>query len=196
MAITTSATQTANLLNFKSTLSHSTPRFSPFSNPCRKPLRNIIAMASNKKVNKYDSTWKKQWFGAGLFAEGSEVLEVDVFKKIEKKKLLSNVEKSGLLSKAEELGITLSSVEKLGLLSKAEEFGLLSLLENVASLSPALLASLSLPLFVAAISVIVLVPDDSTALVVAQNLIAGLFVVGSVGLLGGSVVLDGLQEAD
>ncbi|RZC89509.1 hypothetical protein C5167_027052 [Papaver somniferum] len=195
MAITTSATQTANLLNFKSTLSHSTPRFSTFSNPCRKPLR-IVAMASNKKVNKYDSTWKKQWFGAGLFAEGSEVLEVDVFKKIEKKKLLSNVEKSGLLSKAEELGITLSSVEKLGLLSKAEEFGLLSLLENVISLSPALLASLSLPLFVAAISVIVLVPDDSTALVVAQDLIAGLFVVGSVGLLGGSVVLDGLQEAD
>ncbi|KAI3989727.1 hypothetical protein MKX01_009219 [Papaver californicum] len=195
MAITAAATQTANLLNFKSTLSHTTPDVSPFPNPSRKPFR-IIAMASNKKVNKYDSRWKKQWFGAGLFAEGSEVLEVDVFKKIEKKKILSNVEKSGLLSKAEELGITLSSVEKLGLLSKAEEFGLLSLLENVASLSPALLASLSLPLFVAAVSVIVLVPDDSTALVVVQDLIAGLFVIGSVGLLVGSVVLDGLQEAD
>jgi hypothetical protein len=32
-------------------------------------------------VNRYDESWSKQWFGAGLFAEGSE----DVFKKLERR---------------------------------------------------------------------------------------------------------------
>ncbi|KAF6155724.1 hypothetical protein GIB67_007161 [Kingdonia uniflora] len=167
-----------------------------FSSLNPNPKSRISAMASNKKVNKYNPNWKKQWFGAGIFVEGSEELQVDVFKKLEKKKVLSNVEKAGLLSKAEELGFTLSSIEKLGILSKAEDLGLLSLLENVVGLSPAALASLALPLIVAAIGVIVLVPDDSGALVVAQNTVAGLFGVSAVGLFIGSIVLDGLQEAD
>ncbi|KAF5198195.1 putative transmembrane protein [Thalictrum thalictroides] len=163
--------------------------------PAKKSVR-IVSMASQKKVNKYNPKWKKQWFGAGIFVEGSEELEFDVFKKIEKKKVLSNLEKAGLLSKAEELGLTLSSIEKLGILSKAEEFGLLSLLEKVASVSPAALASVALPLFVAAIGAIVLIPDDSTVLLVVQYVLASLFAVGAVGLFVGSIVLDGLQEAD
>ncbi|XP_010678583.2 uncharacterized protein LOC104894111 [Beta vulgaris subsp. vulgaris] len=156
----------------------------------------IIAMASQKKVNKYDPGWKKQWFGAGLFFEGSEQVEVDVFKKLEKRKILSNVEKSGLLSRAEKLGFTLSSIEKLGVFSKAEELGLLSLLETFASLSPSVLASAALPFLVAAILAVVLIPDDSAGLVAAQAVVAGSFVVGAAGLFVGSVVLDGLQEAD
>ncbi|MQL41729.1 DUF1118 domain-containing protein, partial [Escherichia coli] len=88
------------------------------------------------KVNKLDENWKKEWFGAGIFYEGSEEVEVDVFKKLQKRKVLSKVEKAGLLSKAEELGFTLSSIEKLGVFSKAEELGLLSLLETAVSFSP------------------------------------------------------------
>lgn len=153
-------------------------------------------MGPKKQVNKYDPGWKKEWFGAGLFFEGSEQVEVEVFKKLEIRKILSNVEKAGLLSKAEELGFTLSSIEKLGVFSKAEELGLLSLLEKSASLNPATLASLALPFLVAAIIAVVLIPDDSTALLVAQAVVAGTLFVGAAGLLVGSVVLDGLQEAD
>ncbi|NBH76536.1 DUF1118 domain-containing protein [Rodentibacter pneumotropicus] len=156
----------------------------------------FIAMAPQKKVNKYDSGWKKEWFGAGLFYEGSEELEVDVFKKLEKRKVLSSVEKAGLLSKAEEFGVTLSSIEKLGLLSKAEELGLLSLLENAAATSPAVLASAALPVLLAAVVAVVVIPDDSVGLVAAQALIGGLLAVGGVGLYVGSLVLEGLQEAD
>ncbi|XP_077218026.1 transmembrane protein, putative (DUF1118) [Tasmannia lanceolata] len=179
---------------------HST--FSSPSFPSPKPpfsakrTFKIFAMAPKKKVNRYDANWKKEWFGAGIFVEGGEEVKVDVVKKLEKQKVLSNVEKAGLLSKAEEWGFTLSSIEKLGIFSKAEKLGLLSLLEKVASFSPAAMASASLPLFVAAIAAIVLIPDDSATLVVIQYAVAAVLGAGGAGLLVGSVVLDGLQEAD
>ncbi|TYH32727.1 hypothetical protein ES332_D13G009600v1 [Gossypium tomentosum] len=169
-------------------------QFNPFS-PAKKPL-TVVSMAPKKKVNKYDSEWEKKWFGAGIFYEGSEEIEVDVFKKLEKRKVLSNVEKAGLLSKAEELGFTLSSIEKLGVFSKAEELGLLSLLEKVAGVSPSTLASAALPALVAALAAIVIIPDDSVGLVALQAVVAGALVVGAAGLFVGSVVLGGLQEAD
>ncbi|XP_021761676.1 uncharacterized protein LOC110726507 [Chenopodium quinoa] len=179
---------------FGKSVKYAQPPFS-FSSTSPRNL-TILAMASQKKVNKYDPKWKKQWFGAGLFFEGSEEVQVDVFKKLENRKVLSNVEKAGLLSKAEDLGFTLSSIEKLGVLSKAEDLGLLSLLENFASLSPAALASASLPLLVAAIAAVVLIPDDTSALVATQAVVAGTLFAGAAGLFIGSVVLDGLQEAD
>lgn len=153
-------------------------------------------MAPKKKVNKYDENWKKEWFGAGIFYEGSEEVNVDVFKKLEKRKVLSNVEKAGLLSKAEELGVTLSSLEKLGVFSKAEELGLLSLLETAATTSPSVLASAALPALAAAVVAVVVIPDDSAALVAVQAVVAGALTVGAAGLFVGSVVLGGLQEAD
>lgn len=153
-------------------------------------------MAPQKKVNKLDGGWQKKWYGAGIFYEGAEEVEVDVFKKLEKQKVLSKVEKAGLLTKAEELGLTLTSIEKLGLLSKAEELGLLSLLEKAAGFSPSALASAALPILVAAVAAIVLIPDDSGALVAVQAVVAGTLGAGAAGLLVGSVVLDGLQEAD
>ncbi|KAG6410293.1 hypothetical protein SASPL_128350 [Salvia splendens] len=171
--------------------SNSRPRLFPSNYAPR-----FLAMAPQKKVNKYDSKWKKEWFGAGLFYEGREEVEVDVFKKLEKRKVLSSVEKAGLLSKAEEFGVTLSSIEKLGLLSKAEDLGLLSLLEKAVDTSPAALASTALPLLVAAVLVVVVIPDDSTALVAVQALIGGLLAVGGVGLFVGSLLVEGLQEAD
>lgn len=147
-------------------------------------------------MNRYDENWKKQWFGAGLFVEGSEEVPVDIVKKLEKRKVLSGVEKAGLLSKAESLGLTLSSIEKLGFFSKAEELGLLSLVESAAASSPSALASVSLPLFVAAVVVVVVIPDDSAALVAAQAVIAAALGVGAAGLFVGSIVLAGLQESD
>ncbi|XP_062203388.1 uncharacterized protein LOC133905576 [Phragmites australis] len=156
----------------------------------------VTAMAPKKKVNRYDENWSKQWFGAGLFAEGSEEVSVDVFKKLERRKVLSTVEKAGLLSKAEELGVTLSSLERLGLLSKAEDLGLLSLVETAAGTSPSVLASISLPLLVAAVAAVVVVPDDSAALVAVQAVVAAVLAAGAAGLFVGSVVLAGLQESD
>ncbi|KAK7411473.1 hypothetical protein VNO78_02906 [Psophocarpus tetragonolobus] len=179
------------------------PTNRPFSSPfrslptssTRQPL-TVFAMAPKKKVNKYDDNWKKEWFGAGIFYEGSEEVKVDVFKKLEKRKVLSNVEKAGLLSKAEDLGFTLSSIEKLGVFSKAEQLGLLSLLDRAAAFSPSALASASLPALVAAILALVLIPDDSAALVAVQFVLAAALGFGAVGLFLGSVVLGGLQEAD
>ncbi|RLM92502.1 hypothetical protein C2845_PM08G17180 [Panicum miliaceum] len=156
----------------------------------------VTAMAPKKKVNRYDENWSKQWFGAGIFAEGSEEVSVDVFRKLERRKVLSTVEKAGLLSRAEELGVTLSSLERLGLLSKAEDLGLLSLVEAAAGASPSALASVSLPLLVAAVAAVVVVPDDSAALVAAQAVVAAVLAAGAAGLFVGSVVLAGLQESD
>ncbi|KAG6496768.1 hypothetical protein ZIOFF_044640 [Zingiber officinale] len=174
----------------------------------RRPCSKILAMAPKKKatlsipslllcpVNRLDEKWKKEWYGAGLFVEASEEVPVDVFKKLETKKVLSGVEKAGLLSKAEDLGLTLSSIERLGFLSKAEELGLLSLLERTAGSSPSALASVSLPLFVAAVVAIVIIPDDSAVLVAVQAFIAAALGVGAAGLFVGSLFLGGLQESD
>ncbi|XP_038972485.1 uncharacterized protein LOC120104794 [Phoenix dactylifera] len=153
-------------------------------------------MASRKKVNRYDENWAKQWYGAGLFVEGSEEVSVDVVKKLEERKVLSGVEKPGLLSKAEQLGFTLSSIEKLGFFSKAEELGLLSFLERAAGVSPSVLASVSLPLLLAAVAAVVLIPDDSAALVAAQVVVVAALLIGAAGLFVGSVLLGGLQESD
>ncbi|XP_059443484.1 uncharacterized protein LOC132175592 [Corylus avellana] len=172
----------------------SEPRFAGVF-PARKSL-TVVGMAPKKKVNKLDNGWEKQWFGAGIFYEGSEEVEVDVFKELEKRKVLSNVEKAGLLSKAEELGFTLSSIEKLGVFSKAEDLGLLSLLERAAGFSPSALASAALPVLVAALVVVVVIPDDSPGLVAAQALLGGTLAAGGASLLVASLVLGGLQEAD
>ncbi|XP_002992368.2 uncharacterized protein LOC9661553 [Selaginella moellendorffii] len=169
-------------------------RQSPSSSTSRGSQLHVFAMAPKNKVNAYDDDWSKQWFGAGIFNEDAENEPVNIVKKLEKKKLLSQVEKAGLLSRAESAGISLSQIEKLGLLSKAEDLGLLSLAENFASSSPAALASLCLPLLVAAIATIVFVPDDSTVLVVTQNVVASFFAVGAGGLFVSSIILSALQE--
>ncbi|KAH7550353.1 hypothetical protein ACOSP7_024386 [Xanthoceras sorbifolium] len=191
----TAASHLRTLQNNSFLSSYSKPRFSR-AFPAKNASTTVVAMAPKKKVNKYDGNWEKQWFGAGIFYEGSEEVDVDVFKKLEQRKVLSNVEKAGLLSKAEELGLTLSSLEKLGLLSKAEELGLLSLLEKAAGTSPSALASAALPIFLAAVVAVVVIPDDSVGLVALQAVVAGALGVGAAGLFVGSVVLGGLQEAD
>ncbi|XP_004505021.1 uncharacterized protein [Cicer arietinum] len=193
VAAPTSALYLRHISTFPSSVRYQRSSLTPSNN--KLPL-TVIAMAPKNKVNKYNDNWKKEWFGAGIFYEGSEEVKVDVFKKLEKRKVLSNVEKAGLLSKAEEFGVTLSSIEKLGLFSKAEELGLLSLLETLAAVSPSVLASAALPTLVAAVATLVLIPDDSASLVVVQSVVAAALGVGAVGLFAASVVLGGLQEAD
>ncbi|OAY47668.1 uncharacterized protein LOC110616591 [Manihot esculenta] len=194
MAVTLPSPSAAYLRGIQRHFFSSNPLFSP-PFPAKQVL-TVVAMASQKKVNKYDDGWQKKWYGAGIFYESSEEMEFDVFKKLEKRKVLSNVEKAGLLSKAEDLGFTLSSIEKLGVFSKAEELGLLSLLEKTVSVSPSTLASAALPILVLALAAVVVIPDDSAGLVAVQAVLAGGLVVGAAGLFVGSVVLGGLQEAD
>ncbi|KAH1098068.1 hypothetical protein J1N35_014989, partial [Gossypium stocksii] len=135
----------------------------------------------------------KQWFGAMIFYKGSEEIEVDVFKKLEKRKVLSNVEKVGLLLKIEELGFTLSSIEKLGVFFKEEGLGLLSLVEKVVGVLLLMLTFVALLTLMTALAVIVIISDDSVGLVAVQVVVVGALVVGVVGLFVRSVVL-GLLE--
>lgn len=161
---------------------------------CRSTSFQIRAMAPKKKVNAFDSSWEKKFFGYGYFAESSEDAPVNITKTLEKKRLLTGIEKAGLLSKAESLGFSLKKIEALGLLSKAEGLGLLALAENFASSSPAVLASLSLPLFVGALATPILVPDDNSVLLIGQYAVASLCLVGGLTLFLGSIVLGILQE--
>uniref|UniRef100_A0A6N2LG63 Uncharacterized protein n=1 Tax=Salix viminalis TaxID=40686 RepID=A0A6N2LG63_SALVM len=96
-----------------------------------------------------------------IFYENSEEVEVDVFKKLEKRKVLSNVEKSGLLSKAEELGFTLSSIEKLGT-GFAESVG-----ENSKCFA-VYIGFCGAAHIGAAVVAIVVIPDDSAGLIAAR----------------------------
>jgi len=125
------------------------------------------------------------FWGTGLFLEDQESSGSSVWKKIEKKKLLSSVEKSGLLSKAEGAGLTLSKIEKLGLLSTAEKLGLLTLAEDALSSDPGSIAALSMPCIVAAILSASLIPHDSSvttfisyALALVSSGAAGVFFIG------------------
>ncbi|KAK3210740.1 hypothetical protein Dsin_015446 [Dipteronia sinensis] len=62
--------------------------------------------------------------------------------------------------------------------------------------SPVALASALLPIFLATVVALVVIPNDSTGLVALQAIVAGALGVGAVILFVGSVVLDGRQEAD
>eukprot|EP00270_Netrium_digitus_P003262 TRINITY_DN136_c0_g1_i1.p1 TRINITY_DN136_c0_g1~~TRINITY_DN136_c0_g1_i1.p1 ORF type:complete len:201 (+),score=33.27 TRINITY_DN136_c0_g1_i1:62-664(+) len=164
---------------------------------CRSGARGyprVLAMAPQKKVNAYDSNWEKSFFGIGYFSESIEEAPVSIVNKLEKKKVLSEIEKSGILSTLESLGLSLSTIERLGLLSKAESLGLLSFVENFAATSPSVLAAYSLPFFVAAIVVPLVVPDDTTILEVGQLVVASLLALAGISAFLGSVALSILQE--
>eukprot|EP00475_Leptophrys_vorax_P025221 TRINITY_DN35268_c0_g1_i1.p1 TRINITY_DN35268_c0_g1~~TRINITY_DN35268_c0_g1_i1.p1 ORF type:complete len:197 (-),score=19.74 TRINITY_DN35268_c0_g1_i1:80-670(-) len=162
--------------------------------PAQRCHSRVVAMATKKKVNTYLDDWKKEFIGYGIFVEDSESAPVNIVEKLEKKKLLSSVEKSGLLSSLERSGLSLSKIEELGLLSKAENLGLLSLAEKFASTPAGVFASAALPLFAAAIAVPVLVPDDSSALIIGQYTVAALLALASVASFTGSLILGILQE--
>eukprot|EP00239_Pterosperma_sp_CCMP1384_P001055 CAMPEP_0197856500 /NCGR_PEP_ID=MMETSP1438-20131217/28665_1 /TAXON_ID=1461541 /ORGANISM="Pterosperma sp., Strain CCMP1384" /LENGTH=192 /DNA_ID=CAMNT_0043471971 /DNA_START=85 /DNA_END=663 /DNA_ORIENTATION=+ len=155
----------------------------------------VSKKGQKKKVVSYQPDWEKTFFGQGLFSEakGTKEAEETFLAKVEKKKVLSNVEKLQILTKLEKAGLSLSKIEQLGLLSFAEKFGLLSLGEKVI-FNPGLLAAGALPLIVLAIGTIALVPDDSTALLVAQYGVAGAALAVAAGLFVGAQVISSIAD--
>ncbi|EFN59966.1 hypothetical protein CHLNCDRAFT_133072 [Chlorella variabilis] len=181
--------------------------------------KRAVCSAASKKMNSYDENWDKGdccalgyaafpppppvmpmllacfGFGTiGLFAEDREKSSVNIFKQVEKKKLLSTVEKAGLLTAAEKAGLSLGKIEKLGLLSTAERLGLLTLAEDLLTTDPGKISSASLPCFVAAIAALVFIPQDNALeSVLAYTLSLGAGGLGAVLFIGGFLV-KGLQD--
>ena len=130
-------------------------------------------------------------------AIGNNIAVKDLLAKIEESKLLSQVAKSGLLSKAQAAGISLSKLETIlsfvadqpELLILVEASGpellpilptlielappALPLLASAISIPPAALQTAGLASLIAAVGIVVAVPDDSAALVAAQTLAVG-----------------------
>ncbi|KAI7845127.1 hypothetical protein COHA_001332 [Chlorella ohadii] len=155
---------------------------------------NTQIVAAVKKVNSYDDNWSKGIGSVGIFLEDREKPSVNIFKQVEKKRLLSTVEKAGLLSAAEKAGLSLSKIEKLGLLSTAERLGLLTLAEDLLTTEPGKISSASLPFFVAAVGSLVLIPQDNVAeVIIAYTLALSAGAVATALFVGGFVVKS-LQE--
>lgn len=167
----------------------------PIQRFASRPARpNTGLNAVPKKLNTLDSGWTKQFLGTGLFVEDSEKAEVNILERVEKKKVLSGVESMGLLTMAENAGLSLSKVEELGLLSTAEKLGLLSLTESLLTADPGKVTSISIPLFVAAICALILIPDDTTLEAVLRYGAAGLFFAGASVFFIGGFISSSLQE--
>lgn len=113
--------------------------------------------------------------------------------RIQDLRLLSKAEQAGLLSLAESFGFSLSSIEKLGLLSKAEELGILSALSDPKT--PGALLTLSLALLLAGPAAVYFIPEDNTAELVVQIIIAVATVVGGAAAYGGSQLVASLQKS-
>ena len=109
---------------------------------------------------------------------------------VEQLGLLSKLEGAGLLSAAESAGLSLSFiestlplVEKLGLASAAVDRG-----------TPGLLQALGLGLWVAGPAAVYFLPDDSTGLIAAQVVLAGVTTWGGAAAIGGAALLKKLQS--
>ena len=138
---------------------------------------------------------------------------------VETSGLLSSVAKSGLLSKAQKAGISLAKLEPLlelasknpdvlvlveasgpellPILPKVVEVApsALPLLAQAVTISPGQLQTLAVASLAAAAAAVVLIPDDSTALIALQTLLVGtLGVAAPVALAVGSVVLGRLTK--
>ena len=155
------------------------------------PLRAV----PNKKALSYDDTWKKGFWGTGLFLEGNEARGgSNYLAKIEKKKLLSTVEKSGLLSQAEKAGLTLSFIEKSGLLSTAENLGLLEAAESALVADPGKITAASIAPLVGTLLTLSLFPDDNAVLAVVKYSIAAVLGGAFVTLFASGYLIAALQE--
>ncbi|EFN55748.1 hypothetical protein CHLNCDRAFT_134090 [Chlorella variabilis] len=116
-----------------------------------------------------------------------------VLSRIQQLKLLSKLEQSGLLSLAEKNGVTLSKLEQSGLLSAAESLGVVSLLGD--RNFPGTLYALATALLVAGPASVYFLPDDSTALVAVQAVIALSCIAGGSAAWGGATLLSSLQKS-
>jgi hypothetical protein len=115
-----------------------------------------------------------------------------ILTRVSQLRLLSKVEQSGLLSALERNGVTLSALEKSGALTLAESLGLLSRAADRST--PSLLYGVAFALFAAGPLAVYLIPDSSTAGVVAQAAIAAAAVAGGAAAYGGANLLSALQK--
>lgn len=119
--------------------------------------------------------------------------QIKLLSKVQELRLLSKAESAGILSLLEGLGLSLSTIEKLGLLSKAEKFGILSAATEPKTRTA--LLTVAFALLAAGPAAVYFLPDDSTALVVVQVLLAGIAAVGGAAAVGGFLLVRKLQEA-
>jgi len=111
--------------------------------------------------------------------------------RVQELRLLSKLEEAGLLSAVEKAGITLSTIEELGLLTKAEDLGLISAAVN--RNTPGLVTTAALALFAAGPAVVYFVPEDTTAQIALQAVVALVCVLGGSAALGAANLLSTLQ---
>jgi hypothetical protein len=148
----------------------------------------------NKKALSFDESWKKGYWGTGLFVEGKEARGTNYFASIEKKGVLSAVEKAGLLSQAEKAGLTLGAIERLGLLSTAERLGLLETAETALVTDPGKITALSIAPLLVTLLVLSVFPDDNAALAIAKYGIAAVSGGAFLTLFAAGYVVSSLQE--
>ena len=162
--------------------------------PARRGDAAVARVVPNKKALSFDESWKKGFWGTGLFVEGKEARGTNYLASIEKKGVLSAVEKAGLLSQAEKAGLTLSAIEKAGLLSTAERLGLLEVAENALVTDPGKITALSIAPLVVTLGVLTLFPDDNAALAVVKYGVAAVTGGAFLALFAGGYVVAALQS--
>lgn len=175
----------------------STSRLAPARRAGAAPRRGdaaLVRVVPNKKALSFDESWKKGFWGTGLFVEGKEARGKNYLESIERKGVLSAVEKAGLLSQAEKAGVTLSAIEKAGLLSTAERLGLLEVAETALVTDPGKITALSIAPLLATLGVLALVPDDNVALALVKYSVAAVTGGAFLALFAGGYVVAALQS--
>ena len=175
----------------------STSRLAPARRSAPAPRRGestLVRVVPNKKALSFDESWKKGFWGTGLFVEGKETRGKNYLESIERKGVLSFVEKAGLLSQAEKAGVTLSAIEKAGLLSTAERLGLLEAAENALVTDPGKITALSIAPLVATLGVLALFPDDNAVMALLKYSVAAVTGGAFLALFAGGYVVAALQS--
>mmetsp|Transcript_7406 Transcript_7406/g.9641 ORF Transcript_7406/g.9641 Transcript_7406/m.9641 type:complete len:191 (-) Transcript_7406:162-734(-) len=149
---------------------------------------------------------------------GNNIAVKELLQKVESQRLLSKVAQSGLLSKAQAAGISLSKLEPLLALAAENPDililveasgpdlltilpqvvdlapGALPLLASAISIPPPALSAAGLASLIAAVTAVVLIPDDSVATVAAQTLAVGLGVSAAGASFVGAAILGKLTK--
>eukprot|EP00210_Caulerpa_lentillifera_P007931 g7570.t1 len=167
----------------------------PFFTGSRTNKRTSVKThAAPKKLNTLDKDWTKKFIGYGYFSEDQESSSVNIFERLERKKVLSSVEQAGLLTAAEKAGLSLTKIEELGLLSTAEKLGLLTLAEKALTSDPGVITSISIPFLIAMIGALVLIPGDNILESILRFGTAGAFGTGFLVFFAGGFLLSSLEE--
>eukprot|EP00803_Ostreobium_quekettii_P000632 evm.model.scf_2559.1 EVM.evm.TU.scf_2559.1 scf_2559:1369-3036(+) len=157
----------------------------------KKKRTGTISLPSfSKKPTTIDVSFSEEDFREKVPVQESPAPRI--LSKMEKLRLLTKLEDARVLSTLEKSGLTLSRIEQLGLLSIAEKLGLLSATSSRAT--PFLVYAVAFGLLAAGPAVVYYTPDDTTAAVIGQFVIAALCAVGGAAAFGGASLLFSLQK--